>query len=690
MNLWIRRIYSLNRLINCDSVHISLKYWVLLRKMSIKAENPGFCRARLEELLKKRFFYAPSFELYGGISGLYDYGPPGMALEQNILDVWKKHFVLEENMLEIGTSIVTPHDVLETSGHVMKFADWMCKDPSTGEMFRADHLIKETLERRLQKDAEARLLESHPRKNDCKKKSNDSTMPLTQVMIKQYETILSRIDDYDGNGLYELIKEHDIRNPATNVPVEAPVAFNLMFRTQIGPTGNMMGYLRPETSQGQFLNFNKLLEFNNGKMPFASVTVGKSFRNEISPRSGLLRVREFTMAEIEHYVDPLNKNHRRFHEVKDVKMIFLTREAQISGKEHVVEMTVGEAVSEGILDNTTLAYFLARIHLFLIKIGINKNKLRFRQHMRNEMAHYASDCWDVELLTSYGWIECVGCADRAAYDLTVHSEKTKEKLVVRELLSKPLDVKEWVVNVDKKKIGPLFKKDLRVIEHAISNWSNEDKIRYRDQAISEGKIIVKVADGRQFEIPSSLFTIEEVQRTISVREYIPNVIEPSFGIGRILYSLIEHSYWIRSDDIDRGVLSFPPIVAPVKCLLVPLSNNSVFDPIIDRLSSELCRLGISYKVDDSSATIGRRYSRNDELGTPFGITVDFQTVNDGSLTLRERDTTKQIRASEKEILKIIKELSEGLISWKDVLRRFPVFNKQNLGIPEITDLYIRE
>lgn len=141
-----------------------------------------------------------------------------------------------------------------------------------------------------------------------------------------------------------MIEECDIRNPQTNVRVEGPVAFNLMFATEIGPKGGMAGYLRPETAQGQFLNFNRLLEFNNGKMPFASVVVGKSFRNEISPRSGLLRVREFTMAEIEHYVDPLNKDHKRFNEVENVRMQFLTREIQVSGKEEGLEMTVGEAV----------------------------------------------------------------------------------------------------------------------------------------------------------------------------------------------------------------------------------------------------------------------------------------------------------------------------------------------------------
>ncbi|KAG5517973.1 hypothetical protein PMAC_000428 [Pneumocystis sp. 'macacae'] len=677
-----RHIYSSKVFRKYGCTRLLYNVYDISRDMSLKFEKPEFFRSRLEELLKKRFFYAPSFELYGGmklfcVSGLYDYGPPGMALEQNILEVWRKHFVLEENMYEIGTSVITPHEVLETSGHVAKFSDWMCKDPSTGEIFRADHLIKEVLKDRLEKSEKAR--------SRCIEIGGDSfdlnsceTPILEEKVIKQYEKIISQIDSYDGKGLSELIEKYDIRNPTTNIPVEAPVAFNLMFGTQIGAAGNISGYLRPETAQGQFLNFNKLLEFNNGKMPFASVTIGKSFRNEISPRSGLLRVREFTVAEIEHYFDPLNKNHKRFNEVKHVKIKFLTRDMQISGSEEAVEITIGDSVLQGILGNTTLAYFLARIQMFLIKIGVDRNRLRFRQHMQNEMAHYASDCWDAELLTSYGWIECVGCADRAAYDLMVHSKKTKEKLVVRELLPKPMEIKEWVVNLNKKKAGPLFKKDLKFIEEAMSTWSDEDKTKYRDQASSGSEIIVKIADGRQFNVPTSLFTIDELKKTINIREYIPNVIEPSFGISRILYSLIEHSYWIRSDDIDRGVLSFLPMIAPVKCLLVPLSNNSMFDPII---ASKLCQLGISYKVDDSSAAIGRRYSRNDELGTPFGITVDFQTVNDG----RERDSTKQIRASEEKILEVIKKLLEGAMSWEDVLKSFPVFTKQETNVAETID-----
>jgi glycyl-tRNA synthetase len=174
-----------------------------------------------------------------------------------------------------------------------------------------------------------------------------------------------------------------------------------MFDTAIGPSGDKKGYLRPETAQGQFLNFSKLLDFNNARMPFASASIGKSFRNEISPRAGLLRVREFLMAEIEHFVDPKDKKHPRFVEVQDLKCRFLPKDVQQAGKADISEATVGEAVSSGMVDNETLGYFLARIWMFLRKIGCDMSRVRFRQHMNNEMAHYASDCWDAELHTSY-------------------------------------------------------------------------------------------------------------------------------------------------------------------------------------------------------------------------------------------------------------------------------------------------
>ncbi|KAG0736897.1 hypothetical protein G6F57_009853 [Rhizopus arrhizus] len=630
-----------------------------------------FDRAALEQLVVKRFFYAPSFQIYGGVAGLYDYGPSGCALLNNIISVWRNHFVLEEEMLEVDTSIMTTYDVLKTSGHVDKFADYMCKDLKNGEIFRADHVIEAVLEARLQGDKEAKAAkagksaeeiaaeaaEAAAAKADKKKKKKKGVVVAVELAddVRQtYEETLAQIDNYNGEELAAIMKKFDIRSPETGNELSEPKEFNLMFESSIGPTGHLKGFLRPETAQGQFLNFKKLLEFNNDKMPFASAQVGRSFRNEISPRSGLLRVREFTMAEIEHYVDPENKSHPKFEDFKDVVLTILPKDVQLSGKTETVDMTIGEAVAKKVVDNETLGYFMARIHLFLTKIGIKPDRLRFRQHMDNEMAHYACDCWDAEIKTSYGWIECVGCADRSAYDLTVHSKRTGEKLVVREQLAEPRTVELWQVEINKKTFGPKFKKEAKAVEETLMSLSEEQYAQLAKDLESSGAGSVEV-NGQKFEITQDNVTVKRGTVTEHVREYTPNVIEPSFGIGRILYSLLEHSWWVREDDEARNVLSFPPVVAPFKCCLLPLSGNAVFEPFVRKFSRELRQAGVSIRTDDSKASIGRRYARNDELGIPYAITIDFDTVEDNTVTLRERDSTKQIRDTFENILKILKD-----------------------------------
>lgn len=336
-----------------------------------------------------------------------------------------------------------------------------------------------------------------------------------------------------------------------------PVPFNLMFKTTLGPNSASPGYLRPETAQGQFLNFKKLLDYNQNTMPFASASIGKSFRNEISPRSGLLRVREFLMAEIEHFVDPEGgKKHQRFNEVNNLQLNFLDRATQLSGKTDQRNMTLEQAVEKKMVDNETLGYFLGRIYLFLLHIGVDKNKLRFRQHMANEMAHYAADCWDAELLTSYGWIECVGCADRSAYDLTVHSKKTGGQLIVREPRPEPLKIEEWQVDVNKARFGPTFRKDAKAVEAALQALGQTQREELSKVLKENGHITIQVpgilSDGK-IDVSKELISFEKRTIVHNTRDYTPNVIEPSFGIGRIIYSLLEHVYWNRPDDVARGL-----------------------------------------------------------------------------------------------------------------------------------------
>ncbi|KAF5364983.1 hypothetical protein D9758_008137 [Tetrapyrgos nigripes] len=641
-----------------------------------KTAHP-FDKTRLEALLNRRFFYAPAFEIYGGVAGLYDYGPSGSSLQANIINEWRKHFIIEEAMLELDTTIMTPAPVFETSGHVARFADWMVKDSKTGDVLRADHLVKNVLEARLAGDKEARGQAAAPKEDEKDKKKKKKAakavaVQLADDVVKSYEFTLAQLDNYSGAELGELCRKFDIRNPDTDNEVTEPQQFNLMFASSIGPTGQHPGYLRPETAQGHFLNFSRLLEFNNGRVPFASAQIGRSFRNEISPRAGLLRVREFTMAEIEHYVDPLDKSHARFKDVRDTVLDLLDRDVQLSGSTAPTKMTIGEAVDKGVVANETLGYFMARIHMFLLKIGINPKRLRFRQHMANEMAHYATDCWDAEIENSTGWTECVGCADRAAYDLTVHSKKTGHPLVVRQALKEPVVTEKECPEFNKKNFGKTFKQDAGVIQKHVEGLGEEELLKIKGE-LEQGKTTITI-DGKSFELSPEVLRIERRTFKQSIREYTPNVIEPSFGLGRILYTLLEHSFWSREQDVERGVLSLPPLVAPTKVLIVPLSAKEEFDPLVQEISSKLRRAGIFSRVDDSNTSIGKRYARNDELGTPYGITIDFASVQNHTCTLRERDIMDQRIASIDEVIATVTDLVEGTIDWEEVCRRLPAYD----------------
>lgn len=666
-------------------------------------KGQDFDRAAFESLLKRKTFLWQSFEPYGAVKGLFDYGPPLETLEAEVINIWRDHFIRTEKMMALKCSMLTPYEVLKTSGHVDKFADYMCKDPKNGEILRSDHLIKDVLQSRLDSDKEARGQKVNDAEEDPKKKKKavkvaKTVAKLDDAVVQDYEYILATLDDCTGEDMGALIKKHDIRNPSTGNEVEPPVSVNLMFQTQIGATGKEPAFLRPETAQGQFLSFQKLLEYSDGQLPFASASIGYSFRNELSPRSGLLRVREFLMAEVEHFVDPQSgKRHPKFHTVRDVKLPLLSRKTQSDGGSTPTTLTIGEAVDSRLVDNETLGYFLVRIMFFMAKIGVDMTKLRFRQHMQNEMAHYAADCWDCELLNSYGWIECVGCADRSAYDLSVHMKATGVPLQVREPLKTPVRVEEWTAQLDKKKSGPKFKKDAGKVQAALDALTQDVREKLSLSLQKEGKVEIEVPqlEGGRVVLEKEFVSFAKESRTETMREFIPNVIEPSFGIGRILYSLMEHAYWTREGDTARSVslylslpnkkgiptlakrqkqvMSFLPPVAPIKVLLVPLQKDAKFAPLIAQLEQRLDAEQISFKVDQSGVSIGKRYARNDELGIPFGITVDYDSLDDDSFTLRDRDSTKQVRASLEQILDVVGKMVRGRMSWADVQRLLPAF-----------------
>lgn len=324
--------------------------------------------------------------------------------------------------------------------------------------------------------------------------------------------------------------------------------------------------------------------------------------------------------------------------------------------------------------NETLGYYMARIQQYLLKIGINPKKLRFRQHLSNEMAHYACDCWDAECLTSYGWIECVGCADRSAYDLSQHTKGTGVRMSVERPLKEPKIVDSVVAVPDKGSIGKTFKKDAKVVQEALTSLSSEEA-EAMDKALNEtGEYVLSGHKLTRAMVPS----FKREQKKVYIEEIVPSVIEPSFGIGRVFYSLLEHSFRVREDDDKRTYFSLPPLVAPIKVSVLPLSNKQEFVPFVTQLADNLTDLNLPVRVDDSTGSIGRRYARTDEIAIPFGITVDFDTLNNSphTVTLRERDSTEQVRMPIEDVPLTIRKLADGKLQWKEVTEKWPKFVAQ--------------
>lgn len=550
-------------------------------------------------------------------------------------------------MLEIESTSVTPEIVLETSGHVEKFKDFMVKDVLTGECHRADHLLEETIDKLLENDK------------------------LTAEERHSLESVRAQADNYSVDELGAALSKYGAKAPDTGNDVSAPFPFNLMFPTPIGPSGREQGYLRPETAQGMFVNFKRLLEFNGGRLPFAAAQVGPAFRNEISPRAGLLRVREFTLAEIEHFVVPDEKDHPKFDQVKDMELRLFPRSAQ-NGDLKTVMMTIGDAVAQGIVNNQTLGYFLARCQQFLHRVGIKPHKLRFRQHLENEMAHYACDCWDAEIETSYGWIECVGNADRAAYDLTVHSKRSGEALeafVDFKDGARQVDTIELVLN--KAAVGKALraegKKVIDAVDKINDSLNYEEASRIASELEADGKTTVAGVS-----VSKDVLSTKKGTKRVIGKSITPSVIEPSYGIGRILYCIFEHAYSLRPNTDQRAVLSFKPIVAPIKVSVLPLMTKPELLTPVPEISKMLTTKGLSVKVDDSGATIGRRYARMDEIGVPFNVTIDFDTISEKkTVTLRERDSMTQVLIPVAQLVETLTQLVSEEIAWFDVQAKFP-------------------
>lgn len=552
----------------------------------------------LMSVCKRRGFIWPSFEMYGGVAGMYDYGPLGCALKNNIVEMWRSIYKGREGFVEIDSETVNPREVFKASGHLDNFADLITYCQKCQAPYRADHMVKDFYD------------------------NPDILTP------KQLE---------------EAFVEHKIKCPACGGELGPVEEFNLMFRTNIGPGNARVGYMRPETAQGIFVNYSNLYRYNREKLPMGVIQTGRSYRNEIAPRQGMIRMREFNQMEVELFVDPEDKDWTRFPEIEN-GMLDLIPNTTLK----LTTMSVKDAVEKGVIANRVLAYFVYTTKQLLLSLGIDEKRLRFREHEKDEMAHYAADCWDAEVLLSYGWTEIVGIADRGNWDLSRHAQFSGQDLSHFKKYDEPKEMEVEKINPNSKLLGPTFKGKAKAISEAISALP--------PSAIQDGKLKVTV-DGEDIELTSEYFEVVKRVEKVTGDRVIPHVIEPSHGLDRIFYSVLEHAYTYDEKE-DYVVLKLAPAVAPIKVGVFPLMEKDGLDTVAKQIYESIhsSRVEAYY---DGSGTIGRRYARMDEVGTPWCITVDYDSLQDNTVTIRDRDTTEQKRIKIADAPRIVDELLAG-------------------------------
>jgi len=590
----------------------------------------------LSELARRRGFFFGANAAYGGTAGFYVYGPEGASLKDNVENAWRDRFITREGHMEIDAPTVMPETVFEASGHLETFDDMIIECPECGATHRADHLIED---------------------DDATGIEEAESLPIPEVE--------------------DLLAEYDLRCPTCGHPLgDVPVSeFNLMFGTNIGPGASSPGYLRPETAQGIFVEFPRLREYARGRLPFAVGQIGRAYRNEISPRKALVRVREFTQAELEHFVDP-ERDAPPLEQVADVELPLYSAAAQEAEDGGGLEWaTVREAVDEGVVD-PWIAYYLGVAKRWYERIGVDMDRFRYRQHRSGELSHYASDCWDAETdVTARGaepdWIEVTGFADRGSYDLDNHAEHSGEDYGVFRQYDEPITVERATVDPDMATLGPEFGGAAEAVADALADRAERDP-----GAFDADEVVVEV-DGEECAVPTGAanFSVEEVTET--GERITPHVIEPSFGIGRLVYTVLVHAY--REDVVDgeeRSYLALPADVAPTFVGVFPLVSND--DAIVERartLATRLREAGLAVDYDDSGA-IGRRYRRQDEVGTPFCVTVDHRTVDadggDGdTVTLRGRDSTRQLRIPVDALAGELEAVRDGARTFEELTESYP-------------------
>ena len=540
---------------------------------------------RLSGMLKRRGFILPAFEIHGGSKGLYDFGPNGGRLRNKVNQLWINHWISLGNIVEISCPTITPYAVLEASGHVGEFTDFMTQCLDCQEASRAD------------------------------------------TLLESYHT---NPDGLTLHELQDLLNESLPACPACGAKNWGGItAQNLMFNTKIG-AGNTgkEGFLRPETAQGMFTSFNSLYRHFREKLPFGAVQVGKGYRNEISPRQGMIRLREFNMAELEYFIDPEMPINHDFSKWTDTLIAMIPEESK------EIKITLSQAVESSIIRHPTVGFFMGMTYDFMRKVGIDLDRVRFRQHESNEMAHYATDCWDLEILGSYGWVECVGIAHRGCYDLQAHEEATNKSLRARREFQQPKEVVIDGWTIDGAKAGPAFRSLAGQVKSKVEELPKD----------TEFPITLKLNDGEDVTVKQEHVKRVQKSETLTGEWFIPHVVEPAFGIDRIIWHVLDHAYnETKKESETYTIMKLAPSVTPVDFCVFPLFEKDGMEDIATEITNTLNSRGGIVANYDASGSIGRRYARADEAGVPVCITVDHQSVEDRTVTVRDRDTGEQSR-----------------------------------------------
>ncbi|MFH1780217.1 MAG: glycine--tRNA ligase [Candidatus Micrarchaeota archaeon] len=488
-------------------------------------------------LCARRGLVFPTSELYGPVSGFFEYAYYGIELKRRLEQLWWKRFVQDrDDVVGLDGALLLPERVFKASGHLQYFTDPLVECRKCKSRFRVDELVSEEL------------------KLDVEGLSEEK--------------------------LSELLRKHKLSCLKCKGELSEARNFNLMFESKAGPAEESLKvFLRPETAQNIFLAFKQITSFSRKKLPFGVAQVGRAFRNEISPRNFLFRTREFTQMELEYFVHPKKKNDFSLTEEQlSVELLVLTaveQEKKHAGK----KLSVKELVSGKIVKSKVMAYWIAEFALFFKDLGLRN--LRLRQHTQIELSHYSKETFDFEFeYPGMGWRELMGIADRGDFDLASHSKESK--------------------------------KDLSVMDLA------------------------------------------------SGERVLPHVIEPSLGLDRLFFALLTEAFDERTEGGEKkNLLRLNALVAPVQVGVFPLMKK---DGLAEKARGVFDLLKKDFVCEyDDAGSIGKRYARMDEIGCPFCITIDYDSLENNDVTLRDRDSTVQRRVNVSELSGELRSLFAGKI-----------------------------